>query len=269
MVGCSLELDFDILDNMVTLSSTGDTVNGLPIMLSVNDESSIIDSGHGQVLIINGSNILLKDQVLNGIPIGLDIWYSNDVIIENCFFESNYYGILMMWSNSCKVTDSFFRYNEEGIEIFYSGDIEITLSTFETNYWAGMFVEHSDYLLITKNNFYNNTNYGACIQYCSNSQIYWNNFTDSGDQAFDYDGVNNNWYNNVTQEGNWWSDYDGISGNYSIPGNTGFYDLYPLSSPYVIIPEFPLQMKGLWAFLISLTLLFIIIPVFKKKMKVK
>ena len=71
------------------------------------------------------------------------------------------------------------------------------------------------------------------------------------------------YYKKGLLEGNYWDDW--VSGSYSIDGSTGSEDLYPLSSPYIIIPEFSFELFGIWGILISLTFFLILIPYIRKR----
>ena len=268
LFGCGIDLNFNSVEDMKTLTIASCTVNSKPVMYSVSENGLTITSEYGQIIIVNGTNIDVMDQTLTNVGIGLDVWYSEDIEITNCNFGGGTTGIQLLASYTQVVTGCDFNNLDYGIDIM--GTISILI--FENNFedcGDGILSSDATEIDIYKNNFNNNSEGGIYLSSCGDCKIYWNNFTDNGDasghQAYDDNpsiGHENLWYNNVTNEGNWWNDYSG-TGNYTIPGSPDdVFDLYPLNEPYHFIPEFS---SNFWLILTSLIFSIVVITILRKR----
>jgi len=264
MYGDGIGLNFNNLDDLLSLAMSTCTVNSKPILFSKSESDSTISTEYGQIIIINGSNINIVDQSLTNVDQGMIVWYGKNIDVSNCYFSSGDVGIQAYVVDNLVVSDCEFENLSDGI---YTGGVinnNFYQNNFEDN-TNGISVSESGAVKIHKNNFYNNTQVGVYIDDSVDCIIYWNNFTDNGDdtgyQAYD-GGIGTLWYNNITMTGNWWSDYSG-TGNYTIQGNPdNNYDLYPLAEPFSIIPEFPVSF---WLIFASVSFLTIVIPVLRKR----
>ena len=156
----------------------------------------------------------------------------------------------------------------DGIHIDLSNYTTIRNNNFE-NCWDGVFANYPYDLRIFENNFYNNSEAGVSLDSCNIGTIYRNNFTengyDSGYQAYNYAGTYVYFYDIINQIGNYWSDYDILDDNYTIAGNPELYDLYPLSEPIILIPEFNMSQLGFWGLIISIMTLFVVLNKTRKR----
>jgi parallel beta-helix repeat protein len=83
------------------------------------------------------------------------------------------------------------------------------------------------------NLFLQNENYALEIAFAYHSIYHHNAFIDNNlggtSQAFERSATNSTWYDETTLEGNFWNDWLGV-GNYSIDGDAGSIDPFPLLS---------------------------------------
>ena len=174
----------------------------------------------------------------------------------------------MFQSNYCLINQCTFSYTSDGVYVSQCSGPTISLCYFE-QCTDGVFAGDSQNLIIKENTFHNNSNTGVYLDYIDNALIYWNNFTlngdDSGYQAYDYQGTNNKWYEEVSQTGNYWDDYNPLDDNYTIDGTPVNYDLYPLLTPYLLIPEFSMIHLGFLGLLLTIVSVFVVITRFRKR----
>jgi len=159
-----------------------------------------------QYCVIQGNN------VFDSLAAGIDcIKGLGNMIILNSVSGSGYYGIVVWESMVFIVYNNTVFDNNEGISIMMAPSSQVFFNIVENNTGTGItFGWGSD----------------LCYAYCN--RIGWN----TAGNALD-DGSTNFWDNGVNM-GNFWSDYSG-TGTYSISGNAGSVDNYPLS----INDEFP------------------------------
>ena len=82
----------------VTVSFEDNTVNGLPMLFLSSENDLVISETYGQITLVNCTNVTVKDQTNENIA--MSIHYSSNCIIENSIFESESWGIPIIYSNS-------------------------------------------------------------------------------------------------------------------------------------------------------------------------
>ncbi|MCG3220423.1 MAG: right-handed parallel beta-helix repeat-containing protein [Candidatus Heimdallarchaeota archaeon] len=141
---------------------------------------------------------------------------SNCLFINNTCLNTKEYGAIYLSSSY----DSYVINNTITTSLAYDG---IRLYQSDRNEIAYNTITYCD-------------DYGINMQPGSDDNIiYHNNLFDNNiggsSQGFDTSSsYNNKWYNEGLSEGNYWDDYIG-SGAYTISGDSGIYDLYPLEYP--------------------------------------
>ena len=199
------------------------TVNGKPLAyLEDISDSTITDAG--QVVLVNCSNITVKNLDLSNTCMGIELFGTNNCKIVNNIMNSNTWNGIALFSNSSNNT--------------------ISNNTMSGNY-RGICSTGSSNNIIKNNNILNNY-YG--IEHSSNNLIYLNNFIDNAeDNVLAWDG--NIWnspaeitytYSGNTHTsylGNYWSDYTGSDADGDGIGDTPYSidsdaDNYPLVEPF-------------------------------------
>jgi len=252
LVGDGIDFDFDNLDDMLTVVSSGNTVNGKPFILSESVTDSSYTEDFGQIIVVNGSSVSIYNQEIIDVDIGIAVYYSDLIHIDSSTFSDGDSGIYLVESTNCIILDCLFYDISDGIHIDNCNYTTIRNNNFD-NCWDGIFANYPYDLRIFENNFYNNAYSAINLDTCTIGTIYQNNFTInggfSGNQAYDYDGTYVYFYDPINLIGNYWSDYDPSDDNYTVAGNPGNFDLYPLTEPIILIPEFNLSQLGFWGFL--------------------
>ena len=179
--------------------------------------------------------------------------YSHDTRFINCTAYNNDVGFYCSRGNLNTFFNCTSMYNDNsGFGLDYGSSyntfVNCTTKYNPVGFDIGCgFPEASscDNNIITNNTIHDNGD-GIRIQWSDNNKIYYNDFVNIYQNAFEqcYFGNHNMWYNEELQRGNWWSDYDGFDENpkdgigdtpYDISG--GFnQDLYPLGYFKIILP---------------------------------
>jgi parallel beta-helix repeat protein len=212
-------------------------VNGKPLYYFQGEENILIDEEPvGQIILIDCSNISVMNTDISNTHIGIEIQFSNNILIDNCVVNNNsFMGIGTGYNshnvciNNCSVSNNFL-----GISLGSTNNSEISRCNLNNNMLWGITLD------ISKNNLIHNCNidnvsgfenwisYGICISRFSdnneiwscnitnnsqfgmlfiisdNNKIYHNNFIGNFQNA--YDDGNNFWYDD--EKGNFWDDYN-------------------------------------------------------------
>ncbi|MCG3222458.1 MAG: right-handed parallel beta-helix repeat-containing protein, partial [Candidatus Heimdallarchaeota archaeon] len=230
---------------------------------SVVENNIAFNGGFRGIHCINSPNSIFRENYLNNSHnAGLYVQYSNYILIEdNTAFSNEQIGIWISESSNSTVKDNYFfdngnealriaedsdnnsvydnifERNGHGIYIGDSSYNHIILNTLSESDYCGIkfgwFGSGSHYNLIEYNDIYHNKEYGVSItEEDQHNVIRRNKFTTNltrESQALD-DGPNNLFYDEILLKGNFWSDL-GDNLNYTINGNAGNKDLYPLRFP--------------------------------------
>ncbi len=261
---CGLYIDEDTIDAYISYNTVENNwVNGEIIGFYINLDSTIIaEPVYGQLILVNCTNVTVRDQILNNATIGLFLYSCTYSVIINNTCSNNWDGIYLSSSVSSTVTNSTCNNNVHGIRLWYSVSSTVINNTCNNNtcnnnnnhgiwlwfsdssivvnntcnynnngYGNGIYLSYSVSCVVTYNLLQENEGYGIFLEYGSdNNLIHHNTFVDNflvgTSQARD-DGANNYWYDTETLEGNYWSDWSG-EGSYSIDSAANSIDLYPL-----------------------------------------
>ena len=196
------------------------TVNGNPLIY-LEDASDYIVGDAGQVILVNCTNITVKNQDLSNTSTGIKLWETKDSIISNNTASNNWVGISLSYSsnNNTITGNNVSNNNEAGIVLCYScNNNTITGNNASNNNWgAGITLRNSHNNNITGNNVSNNTYDGiSLISSSSNNSITGNNVSNNDDGII----LVNSGYNTITDNTVSNNNGDGISLSYSSNNNT-------------------------------------------------
>lgn len=196
---------------------------------------------------------------------GVYIKSDNNKII-NCSIISHYRGIYLYNAKNNFICNNIFQRNKlSGIDLIRSDKNHVISNNFYNNEVYAVNLWNSNRNIIEKNNIYNNLNTGIYLSSSSNNSIikntfqnngiygitlfiesnnnnlFYNNFIDNSNQAFDE--CINTWYNTASETGNYWNSYETIysdavklDGLWNIPYNISGgnnKDFFPLVENYV------------------------------------
>lgn len=219
---------------------------------------------YGQIIIVNGYKITIKNQLETSDFCGITLYNCNKVTMSDLQLTPtkriNKYGIRILHCKNIRIINSIIRnygrgihfYESsksivksckienskvQGIFVYYSESINLINNTLRDNHWGDMGLDYSDYCEIEYNIFlshsYGISYPGLRLDYSSFNIIHHNAFigneSDDCPQAMDLGGENT-WYQQLSSEGNYYSDWSG-SGPYDIwtASWDNITDPYPLS----------------------------------------
>ncbi len=258
---CGLYISESTVDAYLSYTVENNWVNGKKLGFYTNlDSTTIAEPVYGQLILVNCTNVTVRDQILNDTSLGLFLYSCTSSVIINNTCNNNKQGILLSSSGSSTVANNTCSNNVDGsIHLHDSGSSTVANNTCSNNHQSillsssgsstvsnntcsnnndwGILLDSSASCVFTYNLLQENKEHGIFLRSGSdNNLIHHNTFVDNNlggtSQAFD-EGANNLWYDYTIQEGNYWSDWSGI-GSYSIDGSVYYViDPYPLDEPVV------------------------------------
>jgi len=235
--------------NTHTIDTTN-TVNGRPFNYFKDMSGGAIPLCEGPILLANCSGVIVEDQLLHDIAIGVELAYCTGIVVDRNIWVGNVVGVYLVWSNNCTLSNNVCINNS----------------------WYGVNLEYSDNNKVESNWIENCSYYGIAIWWAIGNVV-WNNTlinnNGAGDtynwdhvQALD-DGAGNFW-NSTDGHGNYWSDWTGPDVNepfgivdqpYQVRGDADAHDNYPLTTaPTEPIPEFGMMPLVAMVLLVAIVL---------------
>ncbi|MHA2335195.1 MAG: NosD domain-containing protein [Candidatus Hodarchaeales archaeon] len=221
-------------------------VNGLSLGYLTNLEGTTVQTSYGQLILINCTNVLVKDIDQSSSDIGIYVRYSSDVELRHITMDQNsLYGVYIYDSEFVTLINSTISQSGDyGVYLRISNNVTLTNNTIYQNNDDGIYMYDSDNCTINWNTVEDN-DYGIYMTSDSdNNTIHHNSFISNAQSHQAYESTNsggNNWYDSSTDEGNYWSDGSPPTA-YTITGGTST-DPYPLTEQTVYtVPEFNLPM---------------------------
>ncbi|TFH01714.1 MAG: hypothetical protein E4H14_18340, partial [Candidatus Thorarchaeota archaeon] len=193
LVNCGIVINGGSLSQWIH-NFTGTTVNGKPVGYFFEETGLILDDNSlGQIIVVNSTNITIKNYVISKASqslafaysskcniiesnlsdnyIGARLYYCSNVIFENdTILNSINSGVLVYYSNNCTFNNVTVLEATYGIYISGSSNCYINESTLSHNYY-GAYLTSSSFFNVSHSVF--EKNYEALyIYYLDNSTIY-------------------------------------------------------------------------------------------------
>ena len=192
---------------------SNNTLNGKPILMVINQSNIILNHNFGELIVILFSNnITLTDFNVRSEKFDLDVFISNNIIIENSRFMKVSGGISLY-----KTNNSFVRFNEfsntsftwshsqdnvienntinslsYGMDFYMGNNFQILTNNIYSNNGNGLSLLGLNNSLILANRIYNNTNVGIQLSWSSFNQLKGNNmYANQEGLAVTYNSYNN------------------------------------------------------------------------------
>jgi len=176
---------------------TNTTVNGKPLVYLENTQDRTVTDA-GQVILVNCRNVTVKDLDLSNASVGVELWGSEWIRIENVIASNNSGGLVLFSSRNNTITNVTANNNyDAGILLFSSGNNTITNVTANNNYDEGILLFSSNNNTINGSVLQNNGR-GIVLVSSGNNLIY-NNYFNNTNNVTIYDSQPNTW--NVTKTG--------------------------------------------------------------------
>ncbi|MFW9851981.1 MAG: nitrous oxide reductase family maturation protein NosD [Candidatus Thorarchaeota archaeon] len=195
------------------------------------EDNTIIENDEYGLDLSNCPGLVVTNNYFYRNSLALTVLSCTDALIMNNNFTNNGMGIDLAFSIGAMIKNNNCSKNAYGIYLI-SDNITLTENIIKKNTMWGMFLDYSDYCLITYNLFQENYGYGVYLgEGCKYNIIHHNSFiaNNPGKSSQAYDsGVNNTWYDEENKEGNYWSDWDSKK-PYPIDGYANSTDNYPLN----------------------------------------
>ncbi|RZN42790.1 MAG: hypothetical protein EF813_01125, partial [Methanosarcinales archaeon] len=176
MLGTGIVINDNLISGYTHEIDETNTVNGKPVYYWKNTESGRVPDGAGQVILVNCRDVLVEDQELSNVGVGIDAVFSSYIVIRN---------------NSCSNNMC------AGIRLYESCNNAISGNNCSNSLGDGINLDRSRNNIIFLNNFVNNTDN---VESCSFTNI-WNS-TSMINYTYK-DGTFTNYL------GNYWDDYEG------------------------------------------------------------
>jgi len=225
------------------------TINNKPVYYWKNRTSGVVPSEAGQTILANCSNVTIENFNFQNVYCGIIVGFSQNVIIANNTATRTGDGIQLTSSTYCTVKNNTISETERfGLHLFRSNRNQISNNSFLENQWRGMYSAGTYNNSIHDNNVVDNIDYGFYFTSSglvkTNNFIFHNNFINTDN----YDRSGNFWNLSYPGGGNYWNGNDGLDvmngpgqdipgsdgfsdSNYSIDGEGGCFDEYPLMRP--------------------------------------
>ncbi|MHA1401270.1 MAG: right-handed parallel beta-helix repeat-containing protein [Candidatus Heimdallarchaeaceae archaeon] len=160
------------LDNLLSHTISNNYVNGKLLGYFTNIQDIAIDVPiYGQLFIINGTNVTIKNQVITNTSTGITVIYSQATTITNNTCSINNYGIYLWSSDFATLTNNTCSNNNcTGIYLSYSDSATLINNTCSNN-WHGILLDYSDSATLTNNTCSNNDCAGILLDYSDSATL--------------------------------------------------------------------------------------------------
>jgi parallel beta-helix repeat protein len=161
----------------------------------------------------SSDNCIVGNTVTGNLNEGMYVYYSNNnSIVQNVITANFGWGIELEWSSGNDLVNNTVSGNIgwDGIFVYGSPNNRIVGNTIAANGGAGIFLgsPYSSGNSIVGNTIIGNAE-GVVFSYCSNNNVYHNNFVNNSVQIDSMYGSVNVWDDGYPSGGNYWRDYNG------------------------------------------------------------
>ncbi len=203
-VECGVFIDGWVRSDWHQFISPDNLVNGLPIGFFVNKTGGTIDgSQYGQVIIVNGTDLLVDGGTFSNVSIGIELGFSTGVTISNVVVSQGAYDISIRDSHNITMVDSTIESGKErGMELRSSSNCTLINNTFTSNEAYGLSIISSSHNTLYNNTFMLNNRVGVYLESSFNNTLANNTFTSNtwegvySLQAYDNYIINNTFLSN-------------------------------------------------------------------------
>ncbi len=169
---CGLDIFEYTIDTYLSYTIENNWVNGKKLGFYTNLDSTIIDEPvYGQLILVNCTNVTVRDQILNNATIGLSLGFCTYSTIINNTCSNNIIGIYLHSSDSLTIINNTCSNNNwSGIWLGVSSSSTVEKNTCNNNNMVGIYL-HSSGSSTVNNNTCNNNNYSIYLSSSSGSTV--------------------------------------------------------------------------------------------------
>ena len=114
---------------------SSNTVNGRSVIFHSNDSGKTLSSPAGQIILINCTEMTIQDQEPNNATVGIRLAYCSDIrIVDSRIIDTEDIGIHLYISDNITIENVTFSRGYQGINIYCSADVTIYSCTFANNF---------------------------------------------------------------------------------------------------------------------------------------
>jgi parallel beta-helix repeat protein len=179
--GNGIVFEFSSEDEALSNTIENNTVNGLPFEYIENATYKTIVNPHGQLVLINCTNVTVKNQNCSFVSTGISVLYSeNCTLINNTVINNRDRGISILQADNSTIMNNTCMWNEDyGIYAELSDFSIIKNNTINDNF-IGILVSSTSSATIFRNQINDNDNYGLRISYSSSTTVVNNTIMNNG-----------------------------------------------------------------------------------------
>ncbi len=173
---CGLKISEDSIDAYLSDTVESNWVNGKKLGFYTNLESTIISEPiYGQLILVNCTNVTVRDQIINNATTGLYLYSCTySIIANNTCSNNNWVGISLSSSGNSTIANNTCSDNSmDGISLYYSGSSMVINNTCISNGDDGISLSSSNNYTIT-NNMCINSDCGISLSSSDYSTIFNN-----------------------------------------------------------------------------------------------
>jgi len=187
------------------------TINGKPIYYFLNENGITLDNIEvGQLILVNCTNFIIKNLDISYTDVGIELLYSSNNQLTNCYVYNNYMGFSLDFSSNNTITNcGVYNNKRDGILMWYSSNNNlITNCSVYNNSNRGIWLYFS-----SNNNtiincaIYSNNDEGISLWDSSDNEIHYNNIYDNTNYGVDNSDSEDEYQVDATN--NWWGSVNG------------------------------------------------------------
>ncbi len=169
---CSLYIGEITVDAYLSHSVENNWVNGKKIGFYTNLDSTIIDEPvYGQLMLVNCTNVTVRDQILNYATTGLYLYSCTHSVIINNTCNNIDKSIWLYYSDYSTVVNNTSSNNGVGIKLYSSGSSTVANNIYNDNTFEGIYLSNSNSSTVANNTCNNNGFSGILLSYSGNSDV--------------------------------------------------------------------------------------------------
>ncbi len=236
--------------------TTSNKVNDKPVYYWKNQTQGAVPADAGQVILVNCSNIIVKDLEIGDVYGGVTIGYASNITVDNILFDNGTNIFMSYHSNNNSIKNSLTTNSGGGFYFSNSSYNDVSNISSINCSWGLILSDYSKNNTFYESNFICNGNGDGIQLYEATNNIFYNNtisqnvkgldiYPDANNNYFYHNSIigntiqaeddgNNHWDNSYPSGGNYWGDYTGsdtFSGpDQDMPGSDGIGD-----TPYISI----------------------------------